>query len=81
MKQNCEIKMKVDKVKYNWETDYEFYLDQKGPRIQTLGAADVKLYRKEQEREELQAKRSKYYEKQISAASEEGYVMMFIIYF
>ena len=58
MRQNCELKLKCETQKYNWETDYEFYIDQyKGDRVQRLGSADIKLQQSEKQKEERKAKR------------------------
>ena len=68
MKKTSEVKMKSDTEKYNWETDYEFYIDQfQGARIQRLGAVDFKQSSKEKRNAERKAKRSKYYEKQMGS--------------
>ena len=58
MRQNCELKLKCERDKYNWETDYEFYIDQyKGDRVQQQGSADIKLQQSEKQKEERKAKR------------------------
>ena len=82
MRQNCELKLKCERDKYNWETDYEFYIDQyKGDRVQRLGSADIKLQQSEKQKEEREAKRLKYYDEQTASTSQARYdLSSFILY-
>jgi hypothetical protein len=78
MKKASEVKMTSETQKYNWETDYEFYIDQfQGKRIQRLGTVDFKLHNKEKDIAERRAKRLKYYEKQMTTTSHANHLEEF----
>ena len=60
----------------NWETDFNFYIDQyRGPRVQTLGSVDVVTFQKEQATEQRMAKRAIFYEKQAASTSQSRYLI------
>ena len=64
MRQTSERKRKREnEILYDWETDYNFYIDQfKGPRVQTLGSADVKLNSELRDKQKRLEKRITFYD-------------------
>lgn len=65
------LKSLMKQQRHNWETDFDFYLDQySGARLQHLGPADETLHKKEQAKEERDLKRARYYEQQTAFTSQ-----------